>query len=84
MYKGKFKHGETVEGIVKQIDEQGIWIDLQGITGWIPLAEIAFFEIEHPSEEIEPHAVLRVKVVGESEQGHLICSIREVEESKNV
>ncbi|MCY0876818.1 MAG: S1 RNA-binding domain-containing protein [Firmicutes bacterium] len=72
--------GTRIEGHVFELDETGAWIRTgSGTAVWIPLAEIAWFEIEHPAQKLQEGDSLAVTIIGTREDGSLEGSIRQIE-----
>jgi small subunit ribosomal protein S1 len=46
----KLKEGEILEGIVKNITDYGVFVDLGGIDGLLHISDISWGRISHPSE----------------------------------
>ncbi len=47
---GKIKPGAVVEGMVKNITDYGVFVDLGGIDGLLHISDISWGRINHPSE----------------------------------
>jgi len=47
---GKLKEGMTLNGIVKNITDYGVFVDLGGIDGLLHISDISWGRITHPSE----------------------------------
>ena len=71
--------GDTAEGQVTVLDHSGAWLQIDDMPACIPLAEIAWFEIEHPSSAMRVGDWVRVRVTGRTAEGVLECSIRKLE-----
>lgn len=46
---------------------------------FVPRAEFAWFEIEHPFEMLEVGEWIRAKVIGQMKEGYWECYVRRVE-----
>ncbi len=46
----KLKEGQTVKGIVKNITDYGVFVDLGGVDGLLHISDISWGRINHPSE----------------------------------
>lgn len=64
---------------VVSLDHSGAWVDVGETRAFVPLAEIAWFEIEHPSAMLAAGDWIRAKVTGQMKEGHWECSVRRVE-----
>ncbi len=60
---GTLQEGTIVEGSVKRITDFGAFIDLGGIDGLLPISEMAWTYIRHPSEVVRRNQHLRVQVL---------------------
>lgn len=47
---GKLREGELMEGIVKNITDYGVFVDLGGVDGLLHISDISWGRITHPSE----------------------------------
>lgn len=57
------QEGQIVEGSVKRLTDFGAFIDLGGTDGLLPISEIAWTYIKHPSEVIRRNQHLRLIVL---------------------
>ncbi len=71
--------GEIVQAQVRALDHSGAWIEIEGQSAFVPLAEIAWFEVEHPAIMLRVGDRVQVRVLGRTGQGVLECSIRKLE-----
>ncbi|TFG37730.1 MAG: 30S ribosomal protein S1, partial [Syntrophobacterales bacterium] len=55
--------GKVVEGIVKNITDYGIFIDLGGIDGLLHITDMSWGRIRHPSESVSREDKITVKVL---------------------
>ena len=63
------QEGVVVEGTVKRITDFGAFIDLGGIDGLLPISEMAWTYIRHPSEVVRRNQHLRVQVLRVDREG---------------
>ncbi len=56
------KEGEVYEGIVKNIQDYGAFVEINGIDGLLHINEIAWTRIKHPSEVLKTGDKISVKV----------------------
>ncbi len=56
------KEGEIYEGIVKNIQDYGAFVEINGIDGLLHINEIAWTRIKHPSEVLKTGDKISVKV----------------------
>ncbi len=47
---GKLKEGNLIEGVVKNITDYGVFVDLGGIDGLLHISDISWGRINHPAE----------------------------------
>ena len=55
--------GQVVEGIVKNITDYGVFIDLGGVDGLLHITDISWGRVKHPSELFAVGDSIRVKVL---------------------
>lgn len=60
---GSLQEGAVVEGTVKRITDFGAFVDLGGVDGLLPISEMAWTYIRHPSEVVRRNQHLRVQVL---------------------
>nr|WP_312576258.1 4-hydroxy-3-methylbut-2-enyl diphosphate reductase [Sedimentibacter sp.] len=58
----KIKEGEVYEGIVKNLQDYGAFVEIEGIDGLLHINEIAWTRIKHPSEVLKVGDRISVKV----------------------
>ena len=57
------REGEIVEGTVKRLTDFGAFIDLGGADGLLPISEMSWTYIKHPSEVLRRNQHVRVQVL---------------------
>lgn len=57
------KIGLVLEGVVKNVTDYGVFVDLGGIDGMIHKSDLTWQRIEHPSDVVEVGQTLKVKVL---------------------
>jgi len=57
------QEGQIVEGTVKRLTDFGAFIDLGGADGLLPISEMSWTYIKHPSEVLRRNQHLRVQVL---------------------
>ena len=60
---GKIMEGEIIDGIVKNITEYGVFIDLGGIDGLLHITDMTWGRINHPSEMFKIGDEIKVKIL---------------------
>lgn len=58
----KIQEGEIYEGTVKNLQDYGAFVEIDGVDGLLHINEIAWTRIKHPSEVLKPGDVIKVKV----------------------
>lgn len=58
----KIKEGEIYEGVVKNLQDYGAFVEIEGIDGLLHINEIAWTRIKHPSEVLKVGDKISVKV----------------------
>ena len=57
------QEGITVKGIVKNLTDYGVFVDLGGIDGLLHITDMAWKRVKHPSEIVEVGQEIEVKVL---------------------
>jgi small subunit ribosomal protein S1 len=57
------KEGQVMEGIVKNITEYGIFVDLGGVDGLLHITDISWGRVKHPSELYSVGDTIEVKIL---------------------
>jgi small subunit ribosomal protein S1 len=57
------EEGKVVEGIVKNITEYGVFVDLGGVDGLLHITDISWGRVKHPSELFAVGDEIKVKVL---------------------
>ncbi|MFH2219409.1 MAG: 30S ribosomal protein S1 [Pseudomonadota bacterium] len=55
--------GKVVEGVVKNITEYGVFVDLGGVDGLLHITDISWGRVKHPSELFSVGDVITVKIL---------------------
>ncbi|MBF0120339.1 MAG: 30S ribosomal protein S1 [Desulfobacterales bacterium] len=56
--------GKEMEGIVKNLTEYGVFVDLGGVDGLLHITDISWGRVKHPSEMFKVGDPIKVKVLG--------------------
>ena len=73
------QEGVIVEGVVKRITDFGAFIDLGGVDGLLPISEMAWTYIRHPSEVVRRNQHLRVQVLRvDREAGKISLGLKQI------
>lgn len=59
----KIKEGEIVKGVVKNITEYGVFVDLGGVDGLLHISDITWGRINHPEEMFHVGDEVQVKIL---------------------
>jgi len=57
------QEGITIKGIVKNLTDYGVFVDLGGIDGLLHITDMAWKRVKHPSEIVEVGQEIEVKVL---------------------
>ncbi len=71
------KEGKTVSGRIVKIIDQGAFVDLGGIEGFIPISELSWGRIKQPGDVISVNEEVRVKVLKIEEEGKISLSLKQ-------
>jgi len=55
--------GKIISGKVVKIIDQGVFVDLEGIEGFIPISELSWGRVRHPSDAVSVGDEIRVMVL---------------------
>ena len=75
------EEGRTMTGIVKNITEYGVFIDLGGLDGLLHITDISWGRIKHPSEQFNVGDEIEVKVLSlDLEHGRVSLGVKQLVE----
>lgn len=83
MIKSEWAKGDVVEGKVISLDQSGAWIAVHDQRMFLPLSEIAWYEIEHPSEILTVGETVRISITRRDKQGIYHVTLRQVREEED-
>ncbi len=73
------REGDVLYGMVKRIMEDGAFIDLDGVSGFLPTDEISWGRISHPREYLRTGDEVKVKIIQlDREQEKVKLSIKQL------
>ncbi len=73
------REGDEVEGVVRRITDFGAFIDLGGVDALLPISEMAWTYIKHPSEAVRRGQTLRLRVIRvDPAAGKISLSLKQV------
>ena len=65
---GKLEKGQVLEGVVKNITNYGVFVDLGGVDGLIHITDLSWGRINHPEEVVSLDEKIKVVVLDFNEQ----------------
>lgn len=69
--------GNCVEGIVTNVTDFGVFVDLGGVEGLIHVSELSWGRVQHPSHVVKINQKLRVYVIGiDRERARVALSLK--------
>lgn len=72
------EEGDIITGTVENIINQGVFVDIGGVTGFIPISELSWGKIKHPSDVLSRDNEVEVKVIKIEQEGERITlSVKE-------
>lgn len=70
--------GQTREGLVRKIIDAGVFVDLGGVDGFIPVSQLSWGRVRHPSEIVKEGERIKVRVVSiDLERNRISLSFRD-------
>lgn len=74
----QIKEGDVREGIVKNITDFGVFLDLDGIDGLLHITDMTWKRIRHPSEIVQMGDKLRVVILGvDKDKGRVALGLKQ-------
>ncbi|GHT10107.1 hypothetical protein FACS1894170_01730 [Planctomycetales bacterium] len=67
--------GQVREGLVRKIIDAGAFVDLGGVDGFIPIGEMAWGRIRHPSDVLAEGTRIKVRISKMDEAGNRITLV---------
>ncbi len=65
---GKLEKGQVLEGVVKNITNYGVFVDLGGVDGLIHITDLSWGRVNHPEEVVSLDEKIKVVVLDFNEQ----------------
>ena len=65
---GKLEKGQVLEGVVKNITNYGVFVDLGGVDGLIHITDLSWGRVNHPEEFVQLGEKIKVVVLDFNEQ----------------
>jgi len=76
--------GSVVSGIVKNITDYGVFLDLGGIDGLLHITDISWHRIKHPSEKLSIGETVQVKVLKfDKDKKRVSLGLKQLHEHEN-
>ncbi len=73
----RLSNGDCVQGVVTNITDFGIFVDLGGVEGLIHVSEISWGRVRHPSDVVQYGQSLQVYVIGvDQERSRIALSLK--------
>jgi small subunit ribosomal protein S1 len=66
------EEGQIIDGVVKNITDYGAFVDLGGIDGLLPVTDIAWRRINHPTEVLNIGQTVKVQIIRVNHETHRI------------
>ncbi len=60
---GKLEKGQVLEGVVKNVTDYGVFVDLGGVDGLIHITDLSWGRINHPKEVVELDQKINVVIL---------------------
>jgi len=74
------KDGDILEGVVKNITDFGVFLDLDGIDGLLHITDMTWKRIKHPSEMVELGQSLKVMILSiDRDKGRVALGLKQME-----
>ena len=74
------KEGDVMEGVVKNITDFGVFLDLDGIDGLLHITDMTWKRIKHPSELVELGDKMNVMILSvDREKGRVALGLKQME-----
>lgn len=74
------EEGDIITGEVENIINQGVFVDIGGLTGFIPVSELSWGKVKHPSDVLSRDDEVEVKVLKIEQEGERITlSVKETQ-----
>ncbi len=77
---GTLEAGQVVTGEVVRIADFGAFIDLGGLDGLLPISEISWERVSHPSDVLKVGQIISTRVLKvDKEKGHISLSLKQMQ-----
>jgi small subunit ribosomal protein S1 len=73
--------GQVIEGVVKNITDFGVFIDLGGVDGLLHITDMSWGRVAHPSEMVSLGETIQVKILDfDKESGRISLGLKQLTE----
>ncbi|MCI0455035.1 MAG: 30S ribosomal protein S1 [Candidatus Dadabacteria bacterium] len=72
------KEGKPVSGKVIKIIDHGVIVDLGGVEGFIPISELSWGRVKHPSDVVSVNEEIKASVLSIDEEGKISLSLKQM------
>lgn len=78
----EIKEGDVLQGVVKNIVDFGVFVDVNGVEGLLHISDMSWGRISHPSEIVAMNQAVSVKVLKvEKEKGRFSLGLKQLTEN---
>ena len=74
----KLEEGMVIQGKVVNIINQGVFVDIGGLEGFIPISELSWGRIHHPSDVVSVDQEISTKILNIQGEGKVTLSLKAV------
>ena len=74
----KLEEGMVIQGKVVNIINQGVFVDIGGLEGFIPISELSWGRIHHPSDVVSADQEISTKILNIQGEGKVTLSLKAV------
>ncbi len=72
--------GQEISGEIVRIADFGAFVDLGGLDGLLPISEISWERVSHPSDNLKVGEIINTKVLKiDKEKGHISLSLKQMQ-----
>lgn len=78
---GELEVGQVVEGVVKNITDFGVFVDLGGVDGLLHITDLSWGRVSHPSDIVKLDERIKVKVLHyDKERSRISLGLKQLKE----
>lgn len=71
------REGKTVSGKIVKIIDQGVFVDLGGVEGFVPISELSWGRVKHPSDVVSVDNEMDFRVLKIEDDGRITLSLKQ-------